>query len=71
MARGYTPEERRELERALVRGGPVPCPACGALTTRSEVPTPRDVAYVRRRVWILCPECKRTAAVDVRKGGPP
>lgn len=69
--RGYTPAERRELERAIERGGPVPCPVCGTLTARSEVPTPRELPYVRRRVWILCPTCKRTAAIDVRKGGPP
>lgn len=71
MARGYTPDERREIVRALARGGPVPCPACGTLTARSEVPTPPDLPYVRRRVWVLCPACKRSAAVDIRKDGRP
>ncbi|HEX7118277.1 MAG TPA: hypothetical protein VF212_05785 [Longimicrobiales bacterium] len=71
MRRSYTPEQRRELERAAARGGPIPCPACGALLARSEVPTPRELSYVRRRVWLICPECKRSAAVDVRRGGRP
>ncbi len=71
MAERYDREQRRELEKALARGGPIPCPACGEILARTEVPTPRDLPYVRRRVWLICPRCKRTAAFDVRAGERP
>ena len=62
----YTREERRSLEDALKRGAALTCPACGARVNAQPVPAPPAVSYVRHRVWIVCPECKRSAAVDRR-----
>lgn len=71
MPGSYTAEQRHTLERATARGGPIACPACGAALARTEVPAPRELPYVRRRVWLICPRCKRSAAVDVRTDGRP
>lgn len=70
----FSAAERRALERAVRAGDPLLCPACGAGLSRREVPAATQVAYVRHRVWLLCPSCKRTGAVDarpVREDGPP
>jgi uncharacterized protein with PIN domain len=61
----YTAAERRALARALARGESPGCPTCGAPVTLQEVERPANVSYVRHRVWVLCPSCKRTGAVDV------
>jgi hypothetical protein len=63
--------QRRTLEESI-RSGTLPaCPACGARLDARAVDPPVQVAYVRRRLWLVCPGCKRTASLDVRGGGPP
>lgn len=65
----YTAEERRALARALASApaddAPLTCPACGGAVNRQRVPRPEEVAYVRRRVWLLCSGCRRSGAVDL------
>jgi transposase-like protein len=63
----YNAAERQALARAVQSGGEEPpsCPSCGATMSVREIEPSRQVSYVRRRVWLLCPSCKRTAAVDV------
>jgi hypothetical protein len=67
----YSAAERRTLAEILAAGDAPSCPVCGTGLAVREVEPPRQVSYVRRRVWLLCPGCKRTAALDVRGGGPP
>lgn len=61
----FTGDERRTLARALAAGDALECPACGGELSRQKVPRPQEVAYVRRRVWLLCISCKRSGAVDL------
>jgi hypothetical protein len=61
---GYDAAERRALQAALQAGTPLICPACGAPLAVSDVPQPAAVSYVRRRVWVLCTGCRRTASLD-------
>ncbi|MDX1674657.1 MAG: hypothetical protein R3314_07685 [Longimicrobiales bacterium] len=61
----FTAEERRVLAAALAGGAPLECPACGGDLSRREVSRPREVSYVRHRVWLLCPECHRSGAIDL------
>ena len=63
----YSKTERHALEAALKSGGPLDCPACGARVSARSVPAPPEVSYVRHRVWIMCPSCKRTASIDDQK----
>lgn len=63
---GFDAGTRRDLEHALSAGRPLTCPHCGIALSRQDVePTP-EVAYVRRRVWVICPQCRRTAGLDHR-----
>jgi uncharacterized protein with PIN domain len=63
---GFTAAERRQLALRLAAGEAPRCPVCDARLSEREVPVSRQVAYVRRRVWLLCPSCGRTGAIDVR-----
>ena len=67
----FTAAERRTLARALAAGEDLVCPACGGQVNRQSVPRPEEVAYVRRRVWLLCTACKRSGAVDKPTEEPP
>lgn len=61
----FSGAERKALARALADDAPLSCPACGGTVTRQEVRRPEEVAYVRRRVWLLCTTCRRSGAVDL------
>lgn len=67
MSGSFDVRQRRLLEAALRKGEPLHCPACGQRLSEQTVPTPVDVAYVRHRVWVLCPSCRRTASLDVKR----
>lgn len=70
----YTAEQRRALARAVAAGDAPVCPGCATPLDVRPVDPPGEVAYVRRRAWLFCPGCKRTAAVDLggrdSRGGP-
>ena len=66
----YDAAQRRQIAESIANGFVMACPACQAPLTTSEVRPSRGVPYVRRRVWVLCTGCRRTAAVDV-PGRPP
>jgi uncharacterized protein with PIN domain len=63
---GYDARQRRQLEVALAQGSPLRCPACHAELMQQRVEPGPGVPYVRRRVWVLCPGCRRTAALDLK-----
>lgn len=67
----FSAAERRRLAEAVAEGREPPCPACGGKLDRREVTPPATVSYVRHRIWLLCPTCRRSAAVDLRAGGRP
>lgn len=70
--------DRAEVEALVVqlrrmRGEDAPdaedaptCPRCGAAMTIREVFPREEVAYVRHRLWLTCPSCRRNAVVDRR-----
>jgi hypothetical protein len=62
----FTDAETRELGRAFLANGPLLCPRCLVLLDRRRVPPRRDVSYVRDRLWLVCPTCRRTAVLDRR-----
>jgi hypothetical protein len=64
----YTGEQRRFLEAETARGRTPACPECGGVLAAAPVEPPPGVPYVRRRVWIVCGACRRSAAVDLPRG---
>lgn len=65
MSASYDRNEKAEILAALRRDGEGPaCPACGTTLVRRAVPPKDEVAYVRERVWLLCPSCRRSAVFD-------
>jgi hypothetical protein len=65
MSEAYTREQRRALEADVRQGRPLHCPACGAELARREIHPRPELPYVRRRAWLICPNCRRSAVVDV------
>lgn len=65
----YDAAARRQLEQALKAGHPLRCPVCDEELSVRDVGAQRDVSYVRHRVFVLCPGCRRSGALDrPRKG---
>lgn len=65
----FSAGERRLLASALGEDGPLSCPVCRGEVHSQPVAHPEEVAYVRRRVWLLCGTCRRSAAVDLPTDG--
>lgn len=59
--------QRRLLEDALERGADLTCPVCGIPLAVQPVAPPAQVSYVRHRVLAICPECRRSAGLDVKR----
>jgi hypothetical protein len=62
----FTAAERRDLEHALRHDQPLACPYCRTALVVRPVEASPEVAYVRHRVWVMCPACHRTAGLDDR-----
>ena len=62
----FSPEQVREIARVVREGAHPLCPQCGARLDERAVPPRQDVSYVRDRVWLVCPSCRRSTVVDRR-----
>lgn len=66
---GYTPDELRALRERRATGLMPDCPRCGtAMTERDIGGGSFGLGYSRRREWLICPSCRRSALFDVRRG---
>ena len=65
----YTPEEQQQIREACVAGAPPLCPRDGTRMTQRPVGGGSfGLGYARRREWLICPECRRSALFDVKRG---
>lgn len=65
----YDVEEQRALREAVAAGESPQCPRCTvAMTRRSIGGGSFGLGYARRREWLLCPSCRRSAIFDVKRG---
>jgi ribosomal protein S27AE len=67
MPQSYTDEETRTLLHDFLEGRSLLCPRCGVPMDARPVHPRRDVSYVRDRLWLVCPRCRRTAVLDRRE----
>lgn len=65
----FTDEEQRALRAAFAAGTAVTCPRClVAMTARPIGGGSFGLGYARRREWLMCPRCRRSAMFDVKRG---
>lgn len=62
----FSPEQVREITELVRRGAHPLCPSCGVRLDERAVPPRKDVSYVRNRLWLVCPSCRRSTVVDRR-----
>lgn len=65
----YSPDEQKAIREAYARGDAPACPRDGTpLTARPIGGGSFGLGYARRREWLICPACRRSAIFDVKRG---
>jgi hypothetical protein len=65
----YTLEEVEAIRRAFTTAGSARCPRCEVeMTSRPLGGGSFGLGYARRRDWLICPQCKRSALFDLKRG---
>lgn len=65
----FTNAEIAGIRRAFAEHARANCPRCNVeMTERSIGGGSFGLGYARKREWLLCPECRRSALFDVRRG---
>jgi hypothetical protein len=65
----FEPEEQRLIRDAVARGETPVCPRDGApMTNRAIGGGSFGLGYARRRQWLICPTCRRSAIFDLKRG---
>jgi hypothetical protein len=65
----YDPHEQQAIREAYAAGHTPECPRCAvAMTVRSIGGGSFGLGYARRREWLICPRCRRSAIFDLRRG---
>ena len=65
----YTADEQRAIREAYAAGATPTCPRDGtAMSARPIGGGSFGLGYARRREWLICPECRRSAIFDLKRG---
>ena len=65
----YTAAEVDAIRRAYTGTETPDCPRCGSRLTRRPIGGGSfGLGYARRREWLICPGCKRSALFDLKRG---
>jgi hypothetical protein len=65
----YTPAELKAIRDAFVKGEVPECPRCHVhMTERPIGGGSFGLGYARKREWLICPKCRRSAIYDVKRG---
>jgi hypothetical protein len=65
----FEAEEQRQIREAVARGTQPVCPRDGTpMTNRSIGGGSFGLGYARRRVWLICPTCRRSLIFDLKRG---
>lgn len=65
----FTVDEQNAIRRAVLEGRAPRCPRCSvALSARRIGGGSFGLGYARRREWLICPNCRRSAIFDVKRG---
>jgi len=65
----YTPAELKAIREVFVTGTMPECPRCHVhMTERPIGGGSFGLGYARRREWLICPKCRRSAIYDIKRG---
>ncbi len=65
----YTPDELKAMKQVFVSGTMPECPRCHIhMTERPIGGGSFGLGYARKREWLICPRCRRSAIYDIRRG---
>ena len=65
----YTPIELQRIREEFVAGNGAECPRCSVPMTQRPIGGGSfGLGYARRRDWLICPKCRRSAIYDVQRG---
>ena len=65
----YTAEELKGIREILVSGSMPECPRCHVhMTERPIGGGSFGLGYARKREWLICPRCRRSAIYDMKRG---
>ena len=65
----YTQEELKTIRDTFVGGSMPECPRCQVhMTERPIGGGSFGLGYARKREWLICPRCRRSAIYDVKRG---
>jgi len=65
----YTPDEVTAIRDAYAASNAAECPRCHVTMTQRPIGGGSfGLGYARRREWLICPRCHRSALFDVRRG---
>ena len=65
----YDADEQRAIRDAVASGAMPACPRCGvAMSARAIGGGSFGLGYARRREWLICPRCRRSAIFDLERG---
>lgn len=65
----YTQEELKAIRDVFVTGTMPECPRCHVhMTERPIGGGSFGLGYARKREWLICPRCRRSAIYDMKRG---
>ena len=65
----YTPAELANIRETFVGGTMPECPRCNVRMTERPIGGGSfGLGYARKREWLICPQCHRSAIYDIRRG---
>ena len=65
----YDAAEQRAIREAFAAGAAPRCPRCDVpMSGRAIGGGSFGLGYARRREWLMCPGCHRSALFDVKRG---
>ncbi|HXD22683.1 MAG TPA: hypothetical protein VN613_04935 [Gemmatimonadaceae bacterium] len=65
----FTAAEQAQMREVFARGEAVMCPRCEVVVTARAIGGGSfGLGYARKREWLICPKCRRSALFDVKRG---
>lgn len=65
----YSPDELAQIRSTLTAGSQPTCPICNVKMSHRDIGGGSfGLGYARKRDWLICGKCKRSAVFDIARG---